>query len=394
MRTPTPTLRVPETVPVAGAEVRVRRVWPDADDARTPGPGTRFVLEAVDTEGKVRAGTLTWADTDSDPVATLAPYGRDDRLPALAAAAPAGRVVGHRLGKRAVVAHEDRFVKVVRGRVTARVVDAARRAAALDDGETLQTPRVLSSAPGELALSPLDGEAAHALAAGTELGTWYAWWSAWARTWQRLVRRTDGWADGADVPVHGAAQEVDVLAGWVRRARRDGVVGPGSLDRAHAGAVASLTRPGSGPGAGRALVLAHRDLHDKQIFFTAGSARVGLLDFDTLAWAEPALDLANLAVHADLRERQGLWSPDHAAVVRSAVLGCAAALGVPDTRLRAYARASTVRLACVYAYRPPWQRLAADLLLDPPALTGWPVVRPAAATTPTGEDERTLIRTS
>lgn len=104
----------------------------------------------------------------------------------------------------------------------------------------------------------------------------------------------------------------------------------------------------------------HRDLHDKQLLF--GPAGIALLDFDTLARGEPALDLANRAEHAALRVGQGRWSADAAQAVTGCVTALAAELGVPPARLAANRRASAVRLACVYAFRPRWHELAHRLL--------------------------------
>lgn len=365
--------QIPATVRSRGHDARVRRVWPASGRERG-----RFVLEVQDDSGDIRAGTLAWRGTATAPQVSLLPHGTDRRLPDLApVAARAGhRIIGHRLGKRAVVAGPDSFVKIVRREATDRVVDAARRSAAFDRIDGVRTPQVLDHAPGVLVLDTLPGRSAHALGAEAALGDWHAAWRTWASGWQRLVDTANSGVVPVDeLPTHGPREETMVLAGWVERAVRDGVLAEEMIGGPAARAASALAE-----GAGRrggALTLAHRDLHDKQIFFTSSSAtpEVGLLDFDTLAQAEPALDLANLSVHADLRERQGLWSPDHAAVVRSTVLTCADALNVPVSRLRAYARSSTVRLACVYAYRPPWQDLAAGMLHDPPALTGWPVQR-------------------
>ncbi len=111
---------------------------------------------------------------------------------------------------------------------------------------------------------------------------------------------------------------------------------------------------------------AHRDLHDKQLLAGDG-ASIGLLDFDTLTLAEPALDLANLRVHLLLRRDQGRWSPARTGVALAAVDRVLDGSGVDPERTRAYAAATALRLACVHAYRPAdravalqwWERLVA-----------------------------------
>src|SRR5690606_31955585 len=66
-------------------------------------------------------------------------------------------------------------------------------------------------------------------------------------------------------------------------------------------------------------------------------------------------DLANLAVHARLRQAQGRWSPAATATVLEAVARVAGASGVEAARMRLAQRATVARLAAVYAFRPPWR---------------------------------------
>jgi aminoglycoside phosphotransferase (APT) family kinase protein len=95
----------------------------------------------------------------------------------------------------------------------------------------------------------------------------------------------------------------------------------------------------------------HRDLHDKQVIATGaggGGPAVGLIDLDTLAAADPALDLANLLAHLHLRVLQGRCS---AAVAQR----CAQQLldpAVNRAALRAFAASALLRLAAVYSVRP------------------------------------------
>src|SRR5699024_4338860 len=71
--------------------------------------------------------------------------------------------------------------------------------------------------------------------------------------------------------------------------------------------------------------------------------------------AEPALDLANLAVHARLRQAQGRWSGSATATVLDAVARVADASSVDADRMRLARRATVARLVAVYAFRPPWR---------------------------------------
>ncbi|MDO5511433.1 phosphotransferase, partial [Corynebacterium sp.] len=103
------------------------------------------------------------------------------------------------------------------------------------------------------------------------------------------------------------------------------------------------------------LVPTHRDLHDKQLLWER-NAGPGLLDVDTACLADPALDVANLRAHAVWRFRQGVWDDRQAAVV----------LGVLESNaaVKAYERATLVRLVCVYAVRPRYREAARALLAE------------------------------
>ena len=102
----------------------------------------------------------------------------------------------------------------------------------------------------------------------------------------------------------------------------------------------------------------HRDLHDKQVVV---GAHIGLLDLDTLAVGERALDLANALAHLELRVDQGLMTAAAARVARRAFLE--GADPDPETRERipAHLGVARLRLAGVYAFRPRWRALARAL---------------------------------
>lgn len=140
--------------------------------------------------------------------------------------------------------------------------------------------------------------------------------------------------------MHDAAAEVAVLRRWTELA--------GAWDAADVPGVEAVAQAlAAGPA--EPPVLLHRDLHDRQVL-VADDGSVGLLDFDLLAAGEPALDLANLLVHLELREHQGLLAD--AGVLRDAVLEAYRPSTATLTRLPAYAAATRLRLAAVYAFRP------------------------------------------
>ncbi len=107
--------------------------------------------------------------------------------------------------------------------------------------------------------------------------------------------------------------------------------------------------------------LIHRDLHDKQILVDDDGV-VGLLDLDTLAIGDPALDVANLLAHLELRVLQGQGSLDGARVAADAFLEGYRPAPELMERVVTYVATSRLRLACVYAFRPRWADLAGRLL--------------------------------
>jgi aminoglycoside phosphotransferase (APT) family kinase protein len=110
--------------------------------------------------------------------------------------------------------------------------------------------------------------------------------------------------------------------------------------------------------------LCHRDLHDGQLLVKG--REIGLIDFDALCLADPALDAANLATHLHLRALQTLSKATPASA-----LACSRALleGLDREdepafagRLRFYEASTFLRLALVYALRPPWSALPPTLV--------------------------------
>src|SRR5699024_7011671 len=107
----------------------------------------------------------------------------------------------------------------------------------------------------------------------------------------------------------------------------------------------------------------HRDLHDKQIL--VDDTQVGLLDFDLAAAGDPALDLANLLVHLDLRVLQGRSSRAQAQACAHAIRQAYDVRPEAGARIAAYQLTTRIRLACVYAFRPRHAAAAERLLVTP-----------------------------
>lgn len=302
------------------ATTPVRRAWPRPDGA--------IDFEARDDHGCLRAGRL-------DPHPSLAPFATDSKLPGLAETAAAGELVVHRLGRRAVVIQPDRAVKLLRtGRAPgiaaqSRTVGAACRAAGLGAAQ------VLAETADRLDFSLVPGTTLHDLGDGGIGG-----WRQFADRWPALARRRVG------LPTHTAAAEAAVLSTWLTHAERFS-----ALPRLEAVRLAvAATCAALGAGSPDPETLVHRDLHDKQLVWDG--ATLGVLDLDTAASGEAALDLANLAVHLDLRLLQGALSPAARDTALGLVEQVAVAVGATPARLTAYAQAARLRLACLYAFRP------------------------------------------
>ena len=291
----------------------VRRVWP---------AGERLAVEYLDADGTVRAGFH--ADGVFHPVPSPA----------------GGTVISHRPGKRAVVRREDgsysKLVKKGRARRILTAINAARPLA-----EHFRTPRILGAGDDHVTFAPLEGLSLHDPTAFTD----EQWRTAW-RDIARALGRAQQEQAPASTPVHTAADEVAVLRQWVRTSRVL-VPDPVRLQEATERVIADLA------GLPERLAPAHRDLHDKQLFHHP-ELGPGLIDVDTACLADPALDVGNLRAHARLRHLQGLWTGEQARVVTSEFPS--------DAAVEVYERASLVRLACVYAFRPRWAPLVAPVL--------------------------------
>ena len=316
----------------------LRRAWPEADGA--------VVFEAVDADGLLRAGRV-----DRAGARRLTPYAADPDLPGLSPALAAD------LGERLVR-------KLVRpGRADRLCPPRARRAFG---GAGLRVPEVVGRGSDHVDLELVPGRPLH------ELGdAGLAGWRRLARVWPDVVR---GAAARAALPEHTGAHEAAVLHRWLVRARAAGALdaldaaagGRGRIERGVERACAAL---GEDP---RPAVAAHRDLHDGQLLWDG--RELSLIDLDTAAAAEAALDLGNLAAHADLARVTGRLG----AAAHDRVLGLlddvAARLPTASRRLRAYTDAARLRLALVHVFRPgagAWLAAWTHLALNSTTTLGW-----------------------
>jgi Ser/Thr protein kinase RdoA (MazF antagonist) len=280
----------------------------------------------------------------------------DRRLRGLAPllAQPGSTLLVHRPEQRAVVrlagSATPTYARVVPPSRLESLVTAVDRAREVADG-AFTTPRLLEvdGRSGVAVFESLPGAPLHELLGSDEA-------LSQAPTIGRALRTLHAAEPHRRTDPHGPDAEARVLWMWVRRLPRYAPSLAGPAGEAAAAVVEAL-RPMWPP----RLAPAHRDLHDKQIFLDGGPS-VGLLDFDTLAAAEPALDLANLLVHLELRAMQRDCDPGWSRSMAEGVLDGYGRDSYREDRLSAYADATRVRLACVYAFRPRWSGLSGPVL--------------------------------
>lgn len=372
--------RIPTQLVDGETTYRLVRAWPRSVD--------HMLLELARHDGQEVPGTVVgqwFADTDAlaaeaeaapppahrlGPV-LLQPDGVDPRLPGLADVLdePGASLIGHRPGRRAVVRvsrpEGEVFVKVVRK--PRRAEDVVRRGRLV---QTLVGPRTVvpelheADIPrGVVGWSDVGGDTF------SELGTSWAPGQAHS-AWERAGRDI---ADlhAADVDLvedrHDDEAEIAGADRWLRPAVAHGRLHPETVGRARARVVAALKELAGPP----AIGVLHRDLHDRQLLLRP-DGRIGLIDVDTLAVGERAVDHANVLVHLELRQAQGLLTPETAAAAwqgfRDGMSAGAAAHGQPGvierswSRLPAYLLACRLRMAAIYSFRPQWHDLAQALL--------------------------------
>lgn len=352
---------VPAVIGDAGDATRwtVARAWPD----KTAG---EYILE-VRAAGQpgVRAALLR-----SGRFELIAPSG-DRQLPALAEVAPLGEVVVHRAHRRAVVRAGDRYIKVFRSDHAAEASARHVRMSTILDPENFRVPELLAFIPDGFAIAALAGRSLFELGMDPDVSdpaveaAWRNWSDAWVRQHARAVARGPGTAMEA-LPPRPAAVQVAILQRmvdrWLLHARE---IPAARVQRETVQAAALDVSRRLLDAAPDPLVFSHGDLHDKQIFAGAAGGPVGLLDFDEAGRAEAAADIANLAVHLELRRRQGRLTAQRYRAAHGHVIAAARELHVAPTRFAAYADATRLRLACLYAFRPQWAFLAEDLLTVP-----------------------------
>jgi aminoglycoside phosphotransferase len=337
----------------AAGPLGLRRAWPRPDGC--------LHLEYVDARGHTVAAQLLPDRARAETVVTAAGRGAelhpeqpvvlhwsgaDGRLGALPGLVRrGGRIVSHRPERRAVVQRPDgSYAKVVRPGNSSGLVATSERTR-LAARRAFVVPRVLAHdlSAGMVTWEELPGptllQVGHSAPGVADVVR------AWAAA-GRAVADLHG-HDPTGLSIHDARDEVRTTAGWVESAVAWGLL-PAAADPA---AYRILLAGPPGP----AGVL-HRDLHDKQVVLARDG--VGVLDLDTLAVGERALDLGNVLAHLELRIAQGLLAEPAAQLAGAAFRAGAAPDADTLRRIPAYQQVARLRLAGVYAFRPGWNALA------------------------------------
>ncbi len=328
-------------------------------------PGQWFADETSLTKVVQKTGQdARIVQTQSGLGVLLQPGGADRRLKALSGLA---RQVGYTLvvhvpERRAVLRQvcDDgvRFVKMVPVQKYAAFVErwVIGKAAA---AEGFQTPELvgLDDSLGTLSMSELGegvgGSTLYDCLDGAETEAWFA------RVGEALgcLHRASGLGE---MSTHDAQAEAELVKGVTARAISMVACDPHQLSEMSRRVVGELQENEG------ALGIVHRDFYDKQIVLGSGN-QLGLLDFDTSAHGEPELDIANMLVHMELRVHQGYWEKARALGAMRRFLAGYGQCG--KARVLIYARATRVRLACLYALRPRWRHIPA-LLVEQDLVSG------------------------
>lgn len=311
----------------------VRRAWPAKDGA--------LIFETYDEHGHLRAGKV-----GAEGEISLLKFGADRKLPGLETAVDGGaRLLVHRAGKRAVTRDADKITKYLRRGKAENVASLSTCLGGVFEEAGFSSARVLAVGDESLDFSVLPGQTL------LELGNdSLPAWKVFTDSWKRFLTLGKDRAATDPYPAHSSVEERQVLAQWLESVRSYA-----ALDRiqdldeaADAVADALAEKPD-------AAVLLHRDLHDKQLLWDG--SQLSILDIDTAAIGEAALDLGNLLAHIELRRIQGHLEATRAAEITVILQDLSQECGISPSRLRAYTQGSRLRIACVYAFRPssaPW----------------------------------------
>lgn len=322
---------------------------------RDPGELEQLAAEMGD---KLGLQPIRVSSTHSQMV-LLQPQGLDHQLRGLTALLRSqnSQLLSHRPGKRAIVRwlgeNPPHYCKLfASGRAFRRAVQNFEHAHHAAEGlaEGFRTPAIQRSLKHSqtLILTAVVGTSLHEQLRQCTLDLNDARRIGWA------LRTLQAMPSAPHLREHGPDDEARILTTWMQHLA---TYMPEWAERMmpHCDTITAHLR-----GCESQMVLAHRDLHDKQILISPDQ-QPGFIDFDTLAMADPALDPANLLAHLELRQIQGICSQDVRLATAHAVLQGYGS-SHPPKPFQTYLDAARLRLACVYGFRPRWQCVMDPLL--------------------------------
>ena len=300
------------------------RVAPHPTSAWTVGDGRRY-------------GVL---DPSTEHVTTTTPSA-DPLLPALGNALDNGELVAYRHHRRAVIRRSDGYVKVVRPQRVEGIVLRHERAAA---EPSYASPNVVAhSDDGRIELSTMPGVSLHDTIRADAIPP--------ADDIARLLANVAS-TDASTLP----DASLDSPIRWIETVSRIEPCMRSTLnDIAAQLPVVNVD--------GDSFV--HGDLHDKNIFVThhLGTTRLGVIDLDGASRGAAEIDVANLAVHLELRAMQAGGREGARSATPELLIGAVATHCDLDQALVDDLRRHTwFRLACLYRCRPASRHLMPTLL--------------------------------
>lgn len=275
-------------------------------------------------DGQLRAG-----EVDASGNVSIVPFGTDPKLPELR---PHPGLVVHRLHRRAVV------IDINNGRAIKHFAKAAPPdLSAIAVAAGLGAAEVLGETGSTIEFSLLGGRTLMELGDASLPG-----WRKFAELWPNFAHTV-----GVELPIHGAMEELATLQHWINLVDSYQALPVSVLNVLRLSVEKLATALKQAPDDS---VLLHRDLHDKQLLWDGTT--VSILDLDTAAYGEAALDVGNLLAHVELRGYQGVYSHETQALIIKELALLAHRLKISRSRLRAYTQSARLRLCCVYAFRP------------------------------------------
>lgn len=264
----------------------------------------------------------------------------DAELPGLRAALRRGRLLGYRVARRAVVATDESYLKVLRPKRSEPVTSIHEWIT--DAQQDLTFPRVIGSDQGVIELAAVSGLSLHQLLRDTthEL----------AATVEHVSR---GIAALHRIPAPSflTVRKLDDPETWVKTVA---IVEPRAA-AALRSAMNTLPKVEARP-----TVVVHGDLHDKNVLISGEN--MGLIDLDGVGLGTPEDDVANLAVHLELRGLQAGCPRVGRSLSDRLVATYQGDRRLDPVRLDAVKRHTWFRLACIYRFRTASRALVPTLL--------------------------------